>query len=40
VQSVLELNPELNDVEKSIFNGEYPTDISSDYLDRLEVKRG
>ena len=38
--SVLELNSDLNKVEKSIFNGVYPTDISSDYLEKLEVKRG
>ena len=34
------LNPDLEKLEKSIFNGEYPTDISSDYLEKLEVKRG
>ena len=39
-ESVLELNSDLNKVEKSIFNGVYPTDISSDYLEKLEVKRG
>ena len=39
-ESVLELNPDLEKLEKSIFNGEYPTDISSDYLEKLEVKRG
>ncbi len=40
VQSVLELNPDLQKVEKSIFDGEYPTDISTDYLENLEIKRG
>jgi amidophosphoribosyltransferase len=40
VQSVLELNPSLNNVEKSIFDGVYPTDISESYLENLEIKRG
>ena len=40
VQSVLELNPELKGVEKSIFDGAYPTNISDKYLEDLELKRG
>ena len=39
ISSVMELNPELNGVEKSIFDGEYPTNISDDYLDMLEKSR-
>jgi hypothetical protein len=34
------LNPNLNNVEKSIFDGVYPTDISESYLENLEIKRG
>ena len=33
ISSVMELNPELDGVEKSIFDGEYPTNISDEYLD-------
>jgi amidophosphoribosyltransferase len=39
VSSVMELNPELDGVEKSIFDGEYPTNISDEYLDTLEKAR-
>ena len=39
VSSVIELNPELDGVEKSIFDGEYPTNISDKYLDALEKAR-
>ena len=39
VDSVTELNSELNDVEKSIFTGTYPTNISDEYLEDLEKKR-
>ena len=40
VQSVIELNPNINDVEKSIFDGNYPTNISTEYLENLEKIRG
>ena len=40
IQSVLELNPDLKGVEKSIFDGKYLTNISKEYLDNLEQKRG
>ena len=39
VSSVMELNPELDGVEKSIFDGEYPTNISDEYLYNLEKAR-
>ena len=39
IESVLELNPDLKGVEKSIFDGKYPTNISKEYLDNLEQKR-
>ena len=38
--SVLELNPDLRAVEKSIFDGNYPTNISQEYLEELEETRG
>ena len=40
VQSVTELNPDIDNVEKSIFDGKYPTNISTEYLDNLEKIRG
>ena len=40
VQSVIELNPNINSVEKSIFDGNYPTNISTEYLENLEKIRG
>ena len=40
VQSVMELNPDIDDVEKSIFDGKYPTNISTEYLANLEKIRG
>ena len=39
IDSVTELNSELNDVEKSIFTGVYPTNITDGYLEDLEKKR-
>ena len=39
VDSVTELNSELDGVENSIFTGGYPTDITDEYLDYLENKR-
>ena len=38
IDSVLELNPQLDDVEKSIFTGIYPTNITDRYLNYLEKK--
>ena len=40
VQSVIELNPDIDDVEKSIFDVKYPTNISTEYLENLEKIRG
>ena len=40
VQSVIELNPNIDGVEKSIFDGSYPTNISTEYLENLEKIRG
>ncbi len=40
VQSVIGLNPNINSVEKSIFDGNYPTNISTEYLENLEKIRG
>ena len=39
VESVLELNPQLDGVENSIFTGIYPTEITDEYLNYLEKKR-
>ncbi len=39
IDSVTELNSELDDVEKSIFTGVYPTNITDRYLEDLEKKR-
>ncbi len=39
IDSVTELNSELNDVEKSIFTGVYPTNITDGYLEDIEKKR-
>jgi amidophosphoribosyltransferase len=39
ISCVMELNPELDGVEKSIFDGNYPTNISNEYLDDLEKAR-
>jgi amidophosphoribosyltransferase len=39
VASVIELNPKLDGLEKSIFDGVYPTDISEEYLQHLEQTR-
>ena len=39
IDSVTELNSELDDVEKSIFTGVYPTNITDGYLENLEKKR-
>lgn len=39
VASVMELNPNLDGVEKSIFDGKYPTNITDQYLDHLEQTR-
>ena len=40
VKSVIELNSDIDDVEKSIFDGNYPTNISTEYLENLEKIRG
>ena len=40
VQSVMELNPDIDNVEMSIFDGKYPTNISTEYLENLEKIRG
>ena len=40
VKSVIELNSDIDDVEKSIFDGKYPTNISTEYLENLEKIRG
>ena len=40
IQSVTELNPDIDGVEKSIFDGNYPTNISKEYLENLEKMRG
>ena len=40
VQSVIELNPNIDGVEKSNFDGNYPTNISTEYLENLEKIRG
>ena len=39
ISSAKEGNPKITDFEISIFNGEYPTPISSSYLEDLEMSR-
>jgi amidophosphoribosyltransferase len=39
ISSAKEGNPKITDFEISIFNGEYPTPISSSYLEDLEISR-
>jgi len=39
IASAQEGNPAIKQFEISIFNGEYPTSISSDYLEDLELSR-
>ena len=40
IDSVQEGNPSIKNFEISIFDGNYPTSVSSDYLDNLEIARG
>ena len=40
IASVKDLNPNLDDVERSIFDGHYLTEISESYLNKLEEERG
>jgi len=40
IASAQEGNPEIKKFEMSIFDGQYPTSISSDYLQNLESSRG
>jgi len=40
IDSAREGNPAIENFEISIFDGKYPTSISSDYLEDLEVNRG
>ena len=40
IDSAREGNPAIENFEISIFDGKYPTSISSDYLEDLEVTRG
>ena len=40
IDSAREGNPAIENFETSIFDGKYPTSISSDYLEDLEVTRG
>ena len=39
IASAQEGNPEIKKFEISIFNGEYPTPISKEYLQELEIAR-
>ena len=39
IASAQEGNPEIKNFEISIFNGEYPTSISNEYLQDLEASR-
>tara|TARA_B100000214_G_scaffold84196_2_gene57370 strand:+ start:160 stop:1620 length:1461 start_codon:yes stop_codon:yes gene_type:complete len=39
IESVIELNKKLDGVETSIFDGSYPTNITTEYLEKLEKKR-
>ena len=39
IASTQEGNPAIKNYEKSIFDGKYPTSISSDYLEDLESSR-
>ena len=40
IDSAQEGNPSIKNFEISIFDGNYPTSISSDYLEDLETTRG
>ena len=40
IASAQECNPNIQNFEISIFDGKYPTSISSDYLEDLESSRG
>ena len=40
IASTQEGNPAIKNFEMSIFDGNYPTSISSDYLEDLESSRG
>ena len=40
IASAQEGNPNIQNFEISIFDGKYPTSISSDYLEDLESSRG
>jgi amidophosphoribosyltransferase len=40
IDSAKEGNPAIKRFEMSIFDGKYPTSISADYLEALELSRG
>ena len=40
IDSAQEGNPSIKNFEISIFNGNYPTSVSPDYLEDLEIARG
>jgi amidophosphoribosyltransferase len=40
VDSVVSLSDKIVDVEKSIFDGNYPTNITKEYLEVLAKRRG